>query len=198
MADDIYALCDIDLLQRFGLSLEEFVAIAKSYNCQIMQYRDKHSLLQEKKERLKILRELWEGVLIVNDDLALARLCDGVHIGQEDLAKIEELFGCDSKEEAIILLKKFAKAKIVGVSTHTIEEVKQANNLEIDYIGLGAYRATATKDVEVVLGESLSLIARASQHRVVAIGGVRVFDKIDNIWKKAIGSDLIIKALTYA
>lgn len=198
MIGDIYALCDRALLDRFGLELEDFVAIAKNFHCEIMQYRDKTADLQSKKEYLKRLRKLWDGVLIVNDEIALARLCDGVHIGQEDLAYIKDLFGLVDDNEVILLLKKVAKAKIVGLSTHNLDEVQRANELDVDYIGLGAYRASSTKDVTNILYSKLSEIAKVSKHRVVAIGGIRVFDEIENIWKKAIGTDLIIKALSYA
>ena len=198
MIEDIYALCDKALLDRFGLDLEDFVAIAKRFDCEIMQYRDKSADLQAKKERLKKLRELWDGILIVNDEIALARLCDGVHIGQEDLAYIKDLFGLADENEALLVIRKVAKAGIVGLSTHNLEEVQRANALDVDYIGLGAYRISSTKDVTNILADELPKIAKASRHKVVAIGGIRVFDDIENIWKKAIGTDLIIKALSYA
>lgn len=198
MIEDIYALCDKALLDRFGLDLEEFVAIAKRFDCEIMQYRDKSADLQVKKERLKKLRELWDGILIVNDEIALARLCDGVHIGQEDLSHVMDLFGLVDENEALLVIRKVARAGIVGLSTHNLKEVQRANALDVDYIGLGAYRASSTKEVTNILAEDLPKIAKASRHKVVAIGGIRVFDDIENIWKKAIGTDLIIKALSYA
>lgn len=198
MHHNIYALCDRDLLRRFDVTLEDFVDIAKLYDCDIMQYRDKSSSLDEKKENLKKLRRLWDGILIVNDEIALARLCDGVHVGQEDLANLIDIFGAKSLEEAIAIIRKLGGAKIIGISTHNEAEIKEANRLDIDYIGLGAYRASNTKDVSNILGERLPSLAKNSSHKVVAIGGVRVFDWIDHIWKKAIGTDLIIKALSYA
>ena len=198
MFRDIYALCDMGLLRRFGLGLEDFVKIAKLFNAEIMQYRDKEGSVEEKNENLKKLRAMWDGTLIVNDEFALARFCDGVHVGQEDLLDIIEAFGARSKAEAVTILRKLSGAKIVGLSTHSEEEIEEANGLELDYIGLGAYRATSTKDVEHILGPKLEILALKSTHKVVAIGGVRVFDPIANVWKRAIGTDLVIKALTYA
>ncbi|NPA03282.1 MAG: thiamine phosphate synthase [Epsilonproteobacteria bacterium] len=193
----IYALCDIELLKRFDLSLEEFVKIAKLFKASILQYRDKNGILEEKLENIKKLRYLWDEVLIVNDELSLARLCDGLHIGQEDLEEIKTVFGTKDKKEALVVIKKVANAKIVGLSTHSLEEIEEANRLELDYIGLGAYRNSSTKKVNYLLGDELPKLASFSLHKVVAIGGVRVFDNIPNVWKKAIGSDLIVKALTY-
>ena len=198
MIDDIYALCDMELLRRFDLTLEDFVRIAKRFNASILQYRDKQGLANQKNQRLKRLRELWEKTLIVNDEIALARFCDGVHIGQEDLQNVMEGFGAKSKNEAIVIVRKLSGAKVVGLSTHTLQEIEEANELDIDYIGLGAYRASRTKKVEYVLGPELSRLAKESKHNVVAIGGVQLFDHIENVWKKAIGTDLVIKALTYA
>ena len=198
MIEDIYALCDMDLLRRFDLELEDFVKIAKRFNAKILQYRDKKGTIEEKNECLKRLRKLWDGVLIVNDEIALARFCDGVHIGQEDLKSVMDGFGAKSKNEAIVIVRKLSGAKIVGLSTHSLQEVQEANELDVDYIGLGAYRASRTKEVEYVLGPNLSDLAKRSRHDVVAIGGVQLFDHIENIWKKAIGTDLVIKALSYA
>ncbi len=198
MFEDIYALCDMDLLKRFGIDLDDFVQIAKMFDASIIQYRDKHATIEEKNERLKRLRELWDGELIVNDEVALARFCDGVHLGQEDLENIIQSFGAKNKNEAVTIVRKLTGARIVGLSTHSLQEVEEANDLDVDYIGLGAYRASRTKDVEYILGPNISTIAKRSRHDVVAIGGVQVFDHIENIWKKAIGTDLLIKALTYA
>ena len=196
--NDIYALCDIDLLQRFGISIEDFVNFAKLFDASILQYRDKNGPIERKNENIQKLRKIWKKTLLVNDEIALARFCDGVHMGQEDLLNIVESFGARSKAEALTIVKKMMGAKIVGLSTHNKEEIEEANTLELDYIGLGAYRDTRTKDVTVVLGPKLPILAALSKHKVVAIGGVRVFDHIENVYLKAVGSDLVIKALTYA
>ena len=196
--NDLYALCDRELLERFNLSIEDFVAAAKLFGAEVIQYRDKKGTVDEKNENIKKLRALWDKTLIVNDEIALARLCDGVHIGQEDLLNIIEHFGARSAAEAITLIKKMIGAKIIGLSTHNLTEITAANELDIDYIGLGAYRASSTKDVSVVLGDKLPLLAASSRHKVVAIGGIRLFEYIPNVWLKAVGTDLCIKALTYA
>ncbi len=80
--------------------------------------------------------------------------------------------------------------KILGLSTHNKKEILEANELDLDYIGLGAYRKTSTKDTENILGEKLSLLASFSKHPVAAIGGVRIKDKIKNVTYLVVGSNL--------
>ena len=198
MASDLYALCDRSLLDRYNLNIEDFVKAAKRFDASIIQYRDKTSTLDEKQENLLKLRSLWDGTLIVNDEIGLVQFCDGVHVGQEDLFVLCEHFGAKSKIEAIGFLRKIIGKKIIGVSTHTKEEIEEANLMNIDYIGLGAYRSTSTKDVSYILGDRLLELAKLSKHPVVAIGGVRLFDHLPGIWLKAVGSDLCIKAKSFA
>jgi len=195
----IYALCDRDLLREFHLSLEEFVAIARLFRVQIVQYRNKRGGIEEQREELLRLRRLWSGKLIVNDTLSLAPLCDGVHIGQEDLAELSREFGVQGKDRGIRAVRSVVgRGKMIGLSTHNLEEVRESNRLEIDYIGIGAYRPSLTKEGTTTLGERLPLLARESLHPAVAIGGVQLFDHIPHVWLKAVGRDLLIKGLTYA
>lgn len=185
----IYALCDKDLLEQYSVSLERFVEISKEYGVEIIQYRDKNSSFEDKKVNLIKLRSLWDGVLIINDNFNLARFCDGVHIGQEDLTSIDSNF-----QTAIEKIKTLiGNEKIIGLSTHNREEVLVANTLDISYIGLGAYRTTQTKDVESVLGEDLDAIAKLSEHNVAAIGGVDFSDSFENVSYLVIGTGLVKK-----
>ncbi|BCD60081.1 MULTISPECIES: thiamine phosphate synthase [unclassified Nitratiruptor] len=196
--NDLYALCDRSLLKRFEIDLDGFLSIAQRFGAKIIQYRNKSGEIEEKKRDIRYLRKRWDGILIVNDELALASLCDGVHIGQEDLHNVLDSFGIHSKNEAVTIIKKLYGAKMVGLSTHTLQEIQEANELDLEYVGLGAYRSSITKDVQYVLGERLSEIALQSKHKVVAIGGIRLFEPIENVWLRAIGSDLLIKGLTFA
>ncbi len=181
----VYAIFDFELNQKMGFSIEEYISLAKSKGASYLQYRDKVNSLDVKKENLIRIRELWSDTLIINDEPELLFLCDGLHLGQEDLLKISL-----DKKEAISYIRDREKDKILGISTHNIEEIKEANKLNIDYIGLGAYRNTSTKDVSSVLGEQISYIASFSRHPVVAIGGVKIDDNIENISFNAIGLNI--------
>ena len=81
--------------------------------------------------------------------------------------------------------------KIFGLSTHNRAEIEEANKLDIDYIGLGAYRSTGTKKDAKVVGAPLLEIAKISKHPVAIIGGVRLEDEFEApIEYKVIGSGL--------
>jgi thiamine-phosphate pyrophosphorylase len=100
--------------------------------------------------------------LIVNDRPALAVLAkaDGVHIGQEDMAV---------KDARTIV----GDGAIVGVSTHSVEQARQAVLDGADYIGVGPTFPSGTKDFEHLPGVGL-LRAVAAEIRLpaFAIGGI--------------------------
>ena len=184
----LYALCDQDMLDTKGVSIEEFVEIAKSHNAEIIQYRNKNSDVSFIKQQLIRIRKIYEGFLIVNDAYELIEYCDGVHMGQEDLALVDE----DITKAIRILRSVVSEDKILGISTHNEEEVAQANTLDINYIGLGAFRATTTKnDVQGTLGDTLDKIASKSKHLVGAIGGVTLEDDFEHVTYSVIGSGLL-------
>lgn len=101
--------------------------------------------------------------LIINDrcDLALAVHADGVHLGQEDLpfADARRLVGPD---------------KIIGLSTHTHDQVRETAALQPDYIGFGPIFSTATKtDHDPVVGiEGLRAARSLTTIPIFAIGGI--------------------------
>ncbi|OIO14492.1 MAG: thiamine phosphate synthase [Helicobacteraceae bacterium CG1_02_36_14] len=183
----LYALCDQDMLDSRGVSIEDFVALAKSHNAEIIQYRNKNGDVAFMKQQLIKIRKLYAGFLIINDAYELVEFCDGVHVGQEDLKKIDK-----HRVNAVKILRSvIGQDKILGISTHNEEEVLEANQLDLNYIGLGALRKTSTKsDVNVTLGEKLDEIAKHSKHYVAAIGGVTFEDRFKNVTYHVIGSGL--------
>lgn len=185
---NLYALCDQDLLDARGVSLEDFIEIAKEQNAEIIQYRNKNSDIAFIKQQLIKIRKMYDGFLIVNDAYELVEFCDGVHVGQEDLKEIDE----DIFKAVKILRSVIKKDKILGISTHNEQEVLQANEMDLNYIGLGAYRDTNTKNnITSVLGDRLDDIASKSKHFVAAIGGVKKDDYFKHVRYHVIGSGLI-------
>ena len=79
----LYALCDRDALRSRNMSLELFIQKAKKYNAKIIQYRNKNDDIAIIKKDLILLRQLYDGFLIINDYYELIAFCDGVHIGAE-------------------------------------------------------------------------------------------------------------------
>jgi thiamine-phosphate pyrophosphorylase len=182
----LYALCDAGFLRERGIGLNDFVNRANALGGEVLQYRNKDGDIASVKSDIITLRRLWDGFLIINDHYELAQFCDGIHIGQEDLYTIDR-----DPERAVKILKlSVGSDKIVGLSTHNAAEISVANRLDINYIGLGAYRSTATKSDAKVLGEDLDQLAKQSVHPVAAIGGVRPGDRFTHVTYHVIGSGL--------
>lgn len=184
----LYALCDQELLDKKALLVEEFVQFAKSENAEILQYRNKSGDIEFIKQQLIKIRKIYDGTLIINDLYELVEFCDGLHLGQDDLKAIDK----DIFRAVTIIRDAIGIDKILGISTHNEFEVVQANDMDLNYIGLGAYRDTDTKkDVNNILGDKLDEIASKSKHLVGAIGGVKLDDKFSNVAYHVIGSGLI-------
>ena len=119
-------------------------------------------------ERQLILRKLtnkFGAVFIVNDyiDIALAVNADGVHLGQKDLPL---------KEARKIFC---GREKIIGISTHSIEQAIEAEQGGASYIGFGPIFHTKTKDAGEPKGiEMLKEVKRHIKIPVIAIGGINI------------------------
>ena len=179
----LYVLCDYETLLKKNISLKNFVDLCKKKDVKIIQYRDKISSLQEQKTNLLYLKSQLNIPIIINDKIELIEFADGIHLGQEDLEKIHK-----DKKIATKLIRLKIKDKLLGLSTHNEIEILEANELEIDMIGLGAYKNTNTKDVSTILGSKISYLAKISKHPVCGIGGVKVEDIIENIRFNVVGS----------
>jgi|SRR5579859_112498 len=131
----------------------------------LIQYRNKKSGAIEMLSHVRELRRALgaHATLIMNDraDLCLACGCDGVHLGQEDL----------SVEGARSIVGEMA---LVGISTHNLQQISQADQTSADYIAVGPVFATRTKaNPEPVVGLELIRAARKTTSKpVVAIGGI--------------------------
>ena len=190
LKQQIYALCDFELLQSHNLSLVEYLRKINKLDLVYVQYRDKVNSLEVQIRNLKVLMENIDAPVIVNDRLELLEVADGLHFGQEDIDDISSKFKL-SRENTLKIIRRKYPNKILGLSTHNETEILEANKLELDYIGLGAYRDTSTKDVSNVLGDKAIYLAKISSHPVGLIGGVKLDDCVENISYLVIGSDLV-------
>lgn len=181
----LYVLCDYETLQKKSLTLEKFVQICKNLDVKIVQYRDKISSNSIQKENLIYLKKSLNIPILINDKIDLIEFADGLHLGQEDFEKIHA-----NKKIAIKLIRNKIGKKLLGLSTHNEVEILESNDLDLDMIGLGAYRNTTTKNVSTLLGDKITYLAKISKHPVCAIGGVKIDDKIKNVSFNVVGSDI--------
>lgn len=184
-SNNLYALCDFETLIKRKISLLDFIKICKIKDVKIIQYRDKVNTNETQIKNIEFLKQNLTIPIIINDKIELVEYADGLHLGQEDFDKIHK-----DKKIALKLLRVKLKRKLIGLSTHNELEILEANELDLDMIGLGAYRTTSTKDVSVVLGDKISYLAKISRHPVCAIGSVKCDDKIANISFNVVGSGL--------
>jgi len=107
--------------------------------------------------------------LIINDNVQIAKeiSADGIHLGKDDM---------NPKEARKILGKNF----IIGGSTNTAGDVRKRIEEGCDYIGVGPFRYTSTKEkINPVLGlEGIKGIAEefGKQIPIIAIGGIQLED----------------------
>jgi len=129
------------------------------------QYRDKKGTrksIYETSVRLAGMAAQAKACFVVNDhaDIAAAAGSDGVHLGQDDLP-IEfarKLLGND---------------KLIGISTHSLEQAMAAEAAGADYIGFGPVFKTSTKDAGTTQGiRSLAVVRNSIAIPVIAIGGI--------------------------
>lgn len=131
----------------------------------LIQLRDKRLSDRELLERAKQARALTRDtamLLLVNDRPDLARLCqaDGVHLGQDDLPVREarRIVGAEA---------------LVGVSTHSLDQARQAVLDGADYIGCGPTFASQTKAFEDFAGiDFLRAVHAEIRLPSFAIGGI--------------------------
>lgn len=131
----------------------------------VLQLRDKRLTDRELLERASGLRRVTRGsrtLAIVNDrpDLALLSEADGVHVGQEELsvADARRIVG---------------PSALVGLSTHSLEQAREAAAAGADYVGVGPVFASTTKRFDALPG--LDLVRAVCAETVLpafAIGGI--------------------------
>ena len=160
----IYPITDVRLS---GLSHTEQTKRLIDGGARIVQFREKDSApldwFDDARTAVGMCRQS-KVISIVNDraDIALAIGADGVHLGQTDLPP-------DAARRIL------GEQAIIGYSTHTIEQVREAAKFDIDYLAFGPIFKTATKEQtdEVVGLETLARVRMiAGSLPLVAIGGI--------------------------
>jgi thiamine-phosphate pyrophosphorylase len=168
-----------------GKSTEQIVEDAVKGGVSMVQLREKDTPTKEFYHLACSLMKLLKPYnipLIINDrlDIAIASNADGLHIGQSDMPYS-------------IVRKILGKDKIIGLSVETIEQAREANNLDVDYIGLSPVFSTdSKKDINTPLElEGIKEIASFTKHPTVAIGGINKANTADIIKNGANGIAVI-------
>jgi thiamine-phosphate pyrophosphorylase len=158
-------LCLIIDHNALRVSPEQALSLALSAGVRNFQYRNKNASRRDIYEtalRLVHLAHENEALFIVNDhaDIAVSVGADGVHLGQDDLP-IE------------YARKLLGPGKLIGISTHSLKQAKDAQAAGADYIGFGPIFTTTTKDVGQAQGiGALTAVKQAVSIPVIAIGGI--------------------------
>ncbi|MFA8300427.1 MAG: thiamine phosphate synthase [Hyphomicrobiales bacterium] len=160
-----------------GLSLdrpiEYVVEEAVKGGVTVVQLREKNITSKEFYNLALSIKETlkpYKVPLIINDrlDIALAVNADGLHIGQSDI-------------HYDVARRILGEDKIIGLSVETVEQAREAQYMDVDYIGISPVFSTDTKnDISTPLGlEGIKEIASFSRHKIVAIGGINIDNTAD-------------------
>src|SRR5271157_467538 len=159
----LYAILDVAYFApplRTTASIVEFARDLAAGSVTLLQYRNKVGNTREMlSDAREIHRALGDGVtLIMNDraDVCIAADYAGVHVGQHNL----------SPQGARTVI---GDNRMLGVSTHNLEQLKEADAGPADYIAYGPVFATSSKrDHEPPVG--IGGITRANARSVIEAG----------------------------
>jgi thiamine-phosphate pyrophosphorylase len=184
----LYLVIDPDLCLADPINLAE-TGIENGVDIIQLRYKGKDiSFFHRLAGQLRQVTQKLNVPLIINDrvDICLCVNADGVHLGQDDLPV----------EAARNLL---GENKIIGLSTHNLEQARKAHNRPVDYIGLGPVFATASKkDHDSVIGlDLLGDIFADIRIPCFAIGGISP-DNIKMVTEAGAGRVAVVTAITRA
>lgn len=186
-----FSLYIITTEPKINQTYENMVEAAIAGGADIVQYRDVSSRNDYEKlqiiKKLKNITQKHNVPLIVNNRLDLAILggADGVHVGQDDMPI----------EDIRLFTKNLKRDFIVGMSTHSIEQAKDAQKRGADYIGIGPVFATPTKPTYRNIGLDVAEeVFKTIKIPAVAIGGIDE-NNIDELIRRGINRVAVVRAV---
>jgi len=158
----LYFVCEA---RPHGEHPEALVHAALAGGARMIELRERDQprvAVERSGQTFRRLAATYGALFIVNDDphLALELRADGVHLGQDDTdpAEAREIVGPDA---------------IVGLSTHSREQIESAASRPVDYISVGPIWETPTKEGRPATGlELIREAARIADRPWFAIGGL--------------------------
>ena len=165
----LYAILNVGLLPDSG-ALYTVAEQLISSGVSLIQYRSKSGdarvMLEQARELHRLTRARVPAPhvrLIMNDraDLCLAADFDGVHVGQDDLMpeSVRKIIGPN---------------RLLGISTHNLEQLQEADQMSADYLAIGPVFSTSSKvNPDPVVGlEGVRHARSLTRKPLVAIGGI--------------------------
>lgn len=174
-----------------ALPLVEVLTTAAEAGASLFQYRNKTASMKDAYVEALALRQAAAkagALFIINDrcDLALAVDADGVHLGQGDLP--------------LDLAKKvMGPDKLIGISTHNPDQVREATAGKADYLGFGPiFKPGSKQGHDPVVGlEGLRAMRSLTSLPVFAIGGIQI-DQAGAVMRAGANGVAIISAILKA
>jgi thiamine-phosphate pyrophosphorylase len=161
----LYPIVDAEMLTAKGIALPVFAQQLRDAGITLLQYRDKAGPQKQILHNAAVIAGIFKGVnvtLVMNDSPELAQLAGwrAVHVGQTDAAVAEARLALP--------------LGIVGCSTHSAQQVVEADAAGADYIAIGPAFSTSTKqNPDPVVGlEGVRLARSLTSRPLVAIGGI--------------------------
>jgi thiamine-phosphate pyrophosphorylase len=163
------AIVDLEAAARAGWDPVQLAAAYVRGGARFLQVRAKQASGAEFLDiatRVVELAHRDRALVIVNDRADIARLsgADGVHVGQEDLSPAD-------------VRRVVGERAIVGLSTHTVEQMEAAVRQPVSYVAIGPVFGTVTKAtgydaVGLAMVHAAAERARTAGLPLVAIGGI--------------------------
>ena len=171
--------------------LVEVLMASTEVGASLFQYRNKTASMKEAYTEALALRQAAAEAgahFIVNDrcDLALAVDADGVHLGQGDLP-------------LDLARKVMGPDKLIGISTHNLDQVRDATAGKPDYLGFGPVFTPASKqDHDPVVGlEGLRAMRGLTSLPIFAIGGIQI-DQVGEVMRAGANGVAVVSAILKA
>ena len=182
----LYAI--VDTAQTGGRPLDSVVDAMLAGGVAVLQLRVKDRPADEFLRMALTARERTARagcLFIVNDrvDIALAARADGVHLGQEDLP--------------LDAARPLVGNKLIGISTHSLDQAEAAERGGADYIGFGPMFPTRTKETGYA-SRGLSMLESVRRRvaiPIVAIGGITA-ENVAQTWESGADAAAMISYLT--
>jgi len=154
------------------ISHQELAEIACKNGIRWIQLRVKNKPFEDWLQIAKDVKQIcnhFQTTLIINDHAEIAKAvdADGVHVGKNDVT-------------VLAARKIVGESKIIGATANTLEDILVHQKNGVNYIGLGPYKFTKTKEkLNPILGlEGYSIIQQSNNSSIpiIAIGGIQLED----------------------